>query len=132
MTDQPAPDELARHYSEVLLARAVPLFEQVAQAARDVGLHAEVHTSGNPTQLYLQVKSSKDGTASHYLIQLDGITRQVQHQLFLATDGTTRRLPGGVDSINNMVLDTQLAMLFREGFGITLPAVELRHPPGFW
>lgn len=132
MTDQPTPDELAQYYSQVLLARAAPLFEQVAQAARDAGLYAEVHTSGNPTQLYLQVKSSEQGHASHYLIQLDSSTRQVQHQLFLAADGTTHRLPGGIDSINSMVLDTQLAALFREGFGVTLPAVEQRHPAGFW
>lgn len=132
MTDQSTPDELAQHYSQVLLARAMPLFEQAAQGARDAGLHAEVHTSGNPTQLYLQVRSSEHGYASHYLIQLDSSTRQIQHQLFLAADGTTRRLPGGVDSINSMVLDTQLATLFREGFGMTLPAVEQRHPAGFW
>ena len=132
MTEQPTPDGLTQRYSQILLARAAPLFEQIAQAARDAGLDADVHTSGSPMQLCLQVRSSPHGHASHYLIQLDSSSQQVQHQLFLAADGTTRKVAGGVESINSMVLDTQLATLFREEFQVTLPIKEQRHPAGFW
>lgn len=131
-TDQQIPDDPIQHYSEVLLARAVPVFEQAAESAREAGLHAQVHAQGTPPELCLQVRTDEHGYASHYLIQFDTRSQQVQHQLFFATDGTSRTLPGGVESINNMVLDTQLSDLFREGFSVTLPSLEERHPKGFW
>lgn len=130
--DPSAVNEPTERYSQIILARAAPLFDQVAHAARHAGLHAEVHASGNPIELCLQVKDSEHGHASHYLIQFDSHTRCVQHQLFLADTGTTQKLAGGIDSVNGMVLDTQLATLFREAFNLTLPTVEERHPAGFW
>lgn len=131
-SEQQSPDDPIRHYSEVLLARAAPLFEQAAVAARELGLHALVHTQGDPPALTLQVSLDDRSYASHYLIQFDSSSARVHHQLYFAIDGTTRTLPGGVDSINNMVLDTQLSELFREGFSVSLPPLEQRHPKGFW
>lgn len=131
-TAHPPPEDLAQRYSEVLLARAAPLFEQAALIAQDSGLHPEVYTSGSPPELCLQVRSSEQGYASYYLIKLDSGTRQVHHHLYFAINGTTRRLLGGLDSINSMVLDTHLAQLFREGFSVTLAPLEQRHPAGFW
>src|SRR5690606_18337403 len=126
------PDNTVPHYSEVLLARAAPVFEQAALAAQEQGLHALVHTQGNPPELCLEVGREEHGYSSHYRIRFDSATSQVLHQLYFANDGSTRALPGGVDSINNMVLDTQLSELFREGFDLSLPALEQRHPKGFW
>lgn len=132
MNDAPTPEEFKRRYSELLLARAAPIFEQAALSAREAGLYARVHTDGDPPELCLQVSSDETGHASHYLIQLDQGGQQVRHQLLLAIDGSSRRISGGLDSINNMVLDTHLSTLFREGFSVTLPALEERHPRGFW
>lgn len=132
MNDEHTSEHLMRRYSELLLARAAPIFEQAALSAREAGLHASVHTEGNPPELCLRVSTDESGHASHYLIQLDQAGRRVRHQLLLAIDGSSRRVSGGLDSINNMVLDTHLSALFREGFSITLPALEERHPKGFW
>ncbi|MFA5678324.1 MAG: hypothetical protein WC953_07945 [Pseudomonas sp.] len=131
-SEQPDTDAPIQHYSEVLLARAAPIFEQAARAAQALGLHALVHTQGNPPTLCLQVSHHPQGFASHYLIQFDGSSAKVHHQLYFANEGTQRTLPGGIDSINNMVLDTQLSELFREGFSLSLPPLEQRHPKGFW
>src|SRR5690606_30978746 len=48
-------DQHRQQYSEVLLARAAPLFEQTALAAGEAGLHAQVHVQGTPPELCLQV-----------------------------------------------------------------------------
>lgn len=132
MHNERSPEALQRRYSELLLARAAPVFEQAARSAREAGLHASVHTMGNPPELCLQVSTGDGAHASHYLIQLDQASLLVQHQLLLAIDGSSRRLNGGLDSINNMVLDTHLSALFREGFGVILAPLEERHPKGFW
>lgn len=126
------PVDTVQHYSEVLLARAAPILEQAALAAREQGLQAQVHTEGSPPELCLEVSRDKRGFSSHYRIQFDSPTGQVHHQLYFASDGSRRTLPGAVDSINNMVLDTQLSELFREGFNLSLPSLEERHPKGFW
>ena len=127
-----SPDELKRRYSEVLLARAAPVFEQAALSAREAGLQATVHTGGNPPELCLHVSANDNAHASHYLIQLDQASLQVQHQLLLTVDGRCRWVSGGLESINNMVQYTHLSTLFREGFSVILPPVEERHPKGFW
>lgn len=132
MTADLRSEDLRHRYSEVLLARAAPVFEQAALAAQQAGLHAVVHTSGNPPELCLQVSHRETAHASHYRIRLDPTSQQVQHQVLLAVDGSCRRLLAGLDSINSMVLDTHLSDLFREGFSISLPPVEERHPRGFW
>lgn len=130
--EQQRPVDTVQHYSEVLLARAAPILEQAALAAREQGLQALVHTQGSPPALCLEVSRDERSFTSHYRIQFDDATCQVHHQLYFARDGSSRTLPGGVDSINNMVLDTQLSELFREGFNLSLPALEQRHPKGFW
>ncbi|PRB80470.1 hypothetical protein [Pseudomonas sp. MYb185] len=127
-----AADGFPRRYGEILLARAAPLFEQAALAARQAGLNAVVHTAGSPPELCLEVSAVEHGHASHYRIAADTSRGQVRHQLYFVTDGTTRTLEAGLDSINSMVLDTQLATLFHDGFALTLPAVAERHPAGFW
>ena len=128
----PVADTFARRYGEILLARAAPLFEQAALAARQAGLRATVHTSGAPPELCLEVRASDHGYASHYRITADIGSRQVRHQLYFAADGTTRTLEAALESINSMVLDTQLLTLFRDGFGLSLPVLTQRHPAGFW
>ena len=128
----PPADAFARRYGEILLGRAAPLFEQAALAARQAGLRATVHTSGAPPELCLELKASDQGYASHYRISADIGGGQVRHQLYFAADGTTRTLGAGLDSINNMVLDTQLVTLFHDGFALDLPVVSQRHPAGFW
>ncbi|WP_193072840.1 hypothetical protein [Pseudomonas sp. FME51] len=126
------PDVFLRRYGETLLAKAAPLFEQAALNARQAGLNATVHTSGSPSELCLEVKESEQSYASHYRIETDTARQCVRHVLYFVADGTTRTLEGGLDSINAMVIDTQLASLFREGFALTLPTVAARHPAGFW
>ena len=125
-------DLFLRRYGETLLAKAAPLFEQAALNARQAGLSATVNTSGNPSELCLEVKEAKQTYASHYRIEADTSRQCVRHVLYFVTNGTTRTLDGGLDSINAMVIDTQLASLFRDGFALTLPAVSARHPAGFW
>ncbi len=124
-------DQHRQQYSEVLLARAAPLFEQTALAAGEAGLHAQVHVQGTPPELCLQVSRDADSRSSHYLIRLDSDGR-VLHQLLLVPEGSCRRLSAGLESINSMVLDTQLDDLFREAFQLSLPELRERHPEGFW
>lgn len=121
-----------RRYGETLLARAAPLFEQAALNARQAGLDAMVHTAGSPPELCLEVRTTDQPYASHYRIEADTARQCVHHVLYFVADGTTQALDGGIDSINAMVIDTQLASLFRDGFALTLPAVSARHPAGFW
>lgn len=126
------PDVFLRRYGETLLAKAAPLFEQAVLNARQAGLNATVHTTGNPSELCLEVKESEQSYPSHYRIEADTARQCVRHVLYFVADGTTRTLEGGLDSVNAMVIDTQLASLFREGFALTLPTVSARHPAGFW
>ena len=135
MTEPAAPlstELFARRYGETLLARAAPLFEQAALNARQAGLEAMVHTAGSPPELCLEVRGMEQSYASHYRIEADTARQCVHHVLYFVADGTSQTLDGGLDSINAMVIDTQLASLFREGFDLTLPTVAARHPAGFW
>lgn len=135
MTDPAAPlstEAFMRRFGETLLATAAPLFEQAALNAREAGLQAMAHTAGNPPELCLEVKAADQPYASHYRISADTARQCVEHALYFVADGTTRTLEGGLDSINSMVVDTQLATLLRDGFGVKLPTVEARHPAGFW
>ena len=85
----------------MLLARAAPVFEQAALAAQEQGLHALVHTRGNPPELCLEVSREEHGYSSHYRIRFDSATSQVLHQLYFANDGSTRAIDGADHSLSS-------------------------------
>ncbi len=102
-------------------------FEEAVDYARHNGLLAEVTRQGG--ELALRLKRPSDGAPCHYrIVALPG-GAQVLHEKCYGAE--TERLEAAPDSVNQTVVETELASFFIRSAALPLDYIAQRHQPGF-
>ncbi|AVK02696.1 hypothetical protein CSB93_4397 [Pseudomonas paraeruginosa] len=103
--------------------------EEARSHGLDCSVGLDLDEDGHP-RLRLEV-GEPGAEKSHYsLLAIPG--ERVIHRQYLAGAGEWHSLPGELESINPMVLDSELAVFFRRAFDLRLAGPGRRHPAGFW
>tara|TARA_R110000796_G_scaffold252600_1_gene388574 strand:- start:33093 stop:33533 length:441 start_codon:yes stop_codon:yes gene_type:complete len=113
---------------------ALPVFQEACRYAVSQSLEAQVHfdrVDALVTQLSLTVSRTEDHTASTYRITTQEHNQCVIHEHYYAPDQSTSREETDPSALNDMIMDSRMEAFFSRAFGLLLPYLKERHPPGF-
>ncbi len=102
-------------------------FEEAVDYARHNGLLVELARQGD--ELVLHLKRPSDGAPCHYRIAASPGSPRVLHEKCYG--GEVDRLEAAPDSINQTVVETELASFFVKSAALPLDYIARRHQPGF-
>ena len=102
-------------------------FDEAARYAHDNGLLAEV--TRQPEQLTLQVKRPSDGAPCRYRIAALASVPEVMHEKCYGADIDC--LEATLDSVNQTVVETELASFFIRSAALPLDYIAQRHHPDY-
>lgn len=126
----PSDDAFKQELQSVLVDCAATHFEDAAHYARANGLQARTEFStGAQVQLQLIVKRPSDSQPCAYRIAaVPGRPRVIHEKTF---GHEVQRLEAGLESVNQTVVETELAAFFIKAAALPLGYVAARHAPGF-
>lgn len=105
-------------------------FEEAAHYAHTNGLQARTQLrSGEQPELRLTLKRPSDGTPCVYRISALAERNLVLHQKSYGEE--IQRLEAPLESINQTLVETELAAFFIKAAALPLDYVAERHQPGF-
>lgn len=130
MSLHPVPDVFHQQLQSALVDCASVHFEDAAHYARANGLQAHTEfASGARLELRLIVKRPSDSVPCAYRIAGVPGSRTVVHEKSFGRE--VQRLEAPLESINQTLVETELAAFFIKATALPLSYVAARHSPGF-
>ena len=120
--------EFSERLRQALTQRAVPHFQEAVDYARTNGLQADLQFNQAPPALQLTLVRPSDGVACRYRIAAD--SGAVLHEKTYGAE--VQRLQASLDSVNQTLVETELAAFFIKAAALPLDYVAQRHQPGFF
>lgn len=115
---------------DALVDNAAPYFEEAAHFAHSHGLQARTQLrNGKQVDLRLIIRRNDSETPSVYRIAALPDQQHIVHEKTYGTE--VERLEATLDSINQTLVETELAAFFVKAAALQLDYVNQRHQPGF-
>ena len=129
--NQPATEPAFRDaLLQALVSCAAQHFEQAADYAHLNGLQASTELrNGEHLELCLTLRRPSDNMPCCYRIRAVPDSRLVLHEKTYGAE--VQRLQAAPDSINDTLIETELAAFFIKAAALPLDYVAERHQPGF-